>query len=131
MNENTEMKAPEAREMEPRDQPEVVLSPPVDICEDEQGITLTADLPGVTRERLTIQVDKDTLAIEGEVSIEAPEGMEMRYAEVRATRYRRGFTLSRELEADKISAAMKDGVLTLRIPKRAELQPRRIEVAVD
>jgi HSP20 family molecular chaperone IbpA len=58
-----------------------------------------------------------------------PEGMEALFAEVRATHFRRSFTLSRELETDKINAQMKDGVLTLKIPKRAELQPRKIEVS--
>jgi HSP20 family molecular chaperone IbpA len=57
-----------------------------------------------------------------------PEGMEALYAEVHSTLYRRSFTLSSELETDKIEANLKDGVLTLRIPKRAELRPRKIEI---
>ena len=55
--------------------------------------------------------------------------MEALYADVRATRYQRSFTLSNELDTDKISAEMKDGVLTLKLPKRAELQPRKIQVS--
>jgi HSP20 family molecular chaperone IbpA len=54
--------------------------------------------------------------------------MEALYADVRVTHYRRSFTLSGELEPDKIEASLKDGVLTVRIPKRAELRPRKIEV---
>jgi len=50
------------------------------------------------------------------------------YADVRATRYRRSFTLSGELDTDRIEASLKDGVLTLSIPKRAEFTPRKIEV---
>ena len=49
---------------------------------------------------------------------------------MRATRFRRSFTLSHELDTEQISAQMKDGVLTLQLPKRAELKPRRIEVGV-
>jgi HSP20 family molecular chaperone IbpA len=50
------------------------------------------------------------------------------YADVRSTRYRRSFVLSDELETEKTEATLKDGVLTVRIPKRAEVRPRRIEV---
>lgn len=93
------------------------LLPPVDIYEDETGFTLTADLPGVSKERLGVKVNGDNLLIEGEVAIPAPQGMELLYAEVLASSYRRSFTLSRELDASKIEANLKDGVLKLRIPK--------------
>ncbi len=107
------------------------LQPPTDIWEDADGITLVADMPGVSKDRLDIQVDKDTLSIEGEAKIDMPEGMKPLYADVRATRYRRQFSLSRELETDSIEASLKDGVLCLRIHKRAELRPRRIEVKAN
>jgi HSP20 family molecular chaperone IbpA len=111
-----------------RGRSEVVLRPAADIFENADGITLRLDLPGVSKERLAIQAGKDTLTIEGDIQIVMPEGMEALYAEVHSTRYRRSFALSGELEADKAEANLKDGVLTLRIPKRAELRPRRIEV---
>jgi HSP20 family protein len=60
-----------------------------------------------------------------------PEGIEPLYAEVHSTHYRRSFTLSGELEPEKTQANLKDGVLTLRIPKRAELRRRRIEVRAE
>lgn len=104
------------------------LRPPVDIFEDAEGITLMADMPGVSRDRLTIQVDQDNLLIEGDAQIRMPDGMQALYADVRTTRYRRSFALSSDLETDKIDATLKDGVLTLRVPKRPELRPRRIEV---
>ena len=106
------------------------LLPPVDIYEDETGFTLTADLPGVSKERLGVKVNGDNLLIEGEVSVPAPQGMELLYAEVLASSYRRSFTLSRELDASKIEANLKDGVLKLRIPKAEEARPRKIEIKV-
>ncbi len=109
-------------------QPEVFLRPLVDVYEDKSGLSLHADLPGVSNEHLNIQVDKDTLLIEGEASISMPENMEAYYADVRATRYRRSFSLSPELETEKIDASMKDGVLSLHIPKREQFKPRKIEV---
>ncbi|APZ43823.1 Hsp20/alpha crystallin family protein [Acidihalobacter ferrooxydans] len=109
---------------------ERVLRPAVDIIEDATGITLKADLPGTSRDRLEIQVEGDTLTLSGEVSIDIPDGMEALYADVSTTRYRRSFTLSKELDLDNIGAELKNGELTLRLPKRAEVQPRRIEVSV-
>ncbi|WP_296702390.1 Hsp20/alpha crystallin family protein [Thiocapsa sp. UBA6158] len=130
MSENTGMQAREPSEMQAARADEAALLPPVDIYEDAAGITLVADLPGVSRERLSVQVDKDTLLIEGEAAIEMPGEMEALYADLRTTRFRRSFTLSRELQADRIDAQMQDGVLTLKVPKRAELQPRKIQVNV-
>lgn len=75
-----------------------------------------------------MRVDHDTLSIEGEISISMPEGMEPIHADVRATHYRRSFLLSRELDSGRIDASLKDGVLTVRIPKLAEHQPRKIEI---
>ncbi len=107
---------------------EITVSPPVDIFEDAEGITLRADMPGVSKERLNIEVDRDTLLVEGQAHIDMPESMEALYADVRSTHYRRSFALSGELETDGIAASLKDGVLSLRIPKRAEVRPRKIEV---
>ncbi len=107
---------------------EIVLRPPVDICENAEGITLEADVPGISKDSLNIQVDRDTLRVEGNINVEVPEGMKALHADVRSTCYRRSFTLSRELETDKLAANLKDGVLRIQIPKRAEVRPRKIEV---
>ena len=107
---------------------EPALAPPVDIFEDQHGITVRAEMPGVAKDRLNIQADRNSLVIEGDAAIDMPPGMEALHADVRSTRYRRSFALSGELETDRIEASLKDGVLTLRIPKRAEYRPRKIEV---
>ncbi|HJS88468.1 MAG TPA: Hsp20/alpha crystallin family protein [Steroidobacteraceae bacterium] len=107
---------------------EAPARPPVDIFEDRDGITLLADMPGVSKDRLSLRVDGNTLVLEGQVQFELSEGTEALYADVRSSLYRRTFTLSGELETEKIDASLKDGVLTVRIPKRAELRPRKIEV---
>lgn len=106
------------------------MVPRVDVLEDQTGITLMADLPGVSREQLELKVDGDTLWIEGALSALAPEGLEATYVEVSVPRYRRAFALSRELDTSRIEANLKDGVLNLRIPKQAHAQPRRIPVQV-
>ena len=102
--------------------------PAVDIFEDAGGITLLADMPGVSKDRLDVKLDGDNLSIEGSVELDLPSEMRALWAEVNVPRFRRTFTLSRELDAGRIEANLKDGVLTLRVPKLAHAQPRRIEV---
>jgi HSP20 family protein len=118
---------PNLRSSDEAQQQRAVL-PAVDVYEDEAGITVLADMPGVPKNQLELKVEGDALSIEGQVQAQTPEGLEAVYAEVRVPRYRRSFTLSRELDATRIDASLKDGVLTLRIPKQAHAQPRRIEV---
>jgi len=111
-------------------EPDTVLRPSVDISEDAEGITLVADMPGVSNDRLDLHVENDTLLLEGEARLDMPEGMEALYADIRSTRYRRSFTLSKELDVEGIEAHLSDGVLSVRVPRRAEVQPRKIEVNV-
>jgi HSP20 family molecular chaperone IbpA len=111
-------------------QTEAAMIPSVDVFEDATGITLYADLPGVPKDKLDLQLEADTLTIEGEVALDVPEGMDAAHAEVSLSRYRRSFTLSRELDTGKVSAEFKDGVLKLRIPKAEHAQPRKIEIKV-
>ncbi|MBS0415795.1 MAG: Hsp20/alpha crystallin family protein [Proteobacteria bacterium] len=111
-----------------KDANERAVTPLIDVMEDESGITLLADMPGVPRDQLDLRVEGDTLHIEGRVQPGTPEGLEAIYAELRVPRYRRSFTLSRELDTARIDANLKDGVLSLRIPKQAHAQPRRIAV---
>jgi HSP20 family protein len=104
------------------------VAPAVDVFEDSGGITLLADMPGVSRDTLDIQLDGDSLTVEGRVELDLPADMRAVWAEVQVPRFRRAFTLSRELDASRIEANLKDGVLSLRVPKLAHAQPRRIEV---
>jgi HSP20 family protein len=106
------------------------LTPPVDVIEDPGGITLYADLPGVSRDKLQLQVEADTLTIEAESSLTAPEGLQSSHTEVGSARFHRVFTLSKELDTEKVSAELSQGVLKLRIPKAAHAQPRRIAIQV-
>ena len=111
--------------------PATEVRPPIDVVEDESGITLSADLPGLAKDRLQVRVDGDALMVEGEASLDVPTGTEPVYAEVPPLIvYRRSFTLSRELDGTRVNASLKDGVLTLRIPKTEAAKPRRIDVNV-
>lgn len=109
---------------------EATLTPPVDVIEDAQGITLYADLPGVSRDRLDLRVEADTLTIEAESGLALPEGLTAHHTEIGLAKFRRVFTLSKELDAEKVSAELAQGVLKLTIPKAGHAQPRRIQVDV-
>ncbi len=131
MTERTELAKKTDSEIQPAmKKNEPVMRPAVDIFEDEGGITLHADMPGVSKDHLKVKVEGDTLSIEGDAEIPMPEGMEPLYADIRATRYQRSFTLGSEMDTEKVEASLKHGVLTLRIPKREEHKPKKIEVRV-
>ena len=104
------------------------LVPPVDIFEDQEGITVVADLPGVPKEALAIHVEGDTLVIEGAVDLGETSQLQSVYAEVRSPQYKRSFVLSRDLDTERVTAGLNHGVLVLRVPKREQAKPRRIEV---
>ena len=110
---------------------EASLLPPVDVIEDSTGITLYADLPGVPRDKLQLRVEGDQLMIEGDIQLAVTQGMESTHAEVTLPRYRRAFTLSKELDAVKVSAELAQVVLRFRIHKEEHAQPRRIDVSVN
>ncbi len=110
---------------------EPALLPPVDVIEDTTGITLYADMPGVPKESLTLDVEGDQLSLGGAMALPLPQGMEPSHAEVQRSRYRRTFTLSKELDASRITAELAHGVLRVRIPKAEHAQPRKIAVQVN
>ena len=110
--------------------PQQALMPAVDIVENDNGITLLADMPGVSKERLNIRVDGENLTIEGSAEVQVPEQIELLHSEMRTPFFRRTFTLSRELDSAKIEASLRDGVLRMHISKAEEARPRRIEVNV-
>jgi len=107
---------------------EAALMPPVDVIEDANGITLYADLPGVSRDKLHLQVEAGTLTIDAEMDFALPEGLQSSHTEVGLGRFHRAFTLSQELDPEKVSAELSHGVLRLNIPKAEHAKPRRIAI---
>ncbi|WP_186016815.1 Hsp20/alpha crystallin family protein [Burkholderia gladioli] len=105
------------------------VTPAVDIVEDSEGITLWADLPGVSKAGLDLRVHDNRLTIDAQVSLPQTEGLRLQHAEWRAPRYLRSFVVSPHFDTARIEANLRDGLLTLRIPRRAEALPRKIEVA--
>ncbi len=103
------------------------FTPVVDIYETDEGLVLLADLPGVGKDKLSIDLKDDVLTITGEVPEPDFVG-ESLMAEFQAGGYIRQFTLGEAIDRTKIDAKLKNGVLTLRLPKAAKAKPHRIEV---
>jgi HSP20 family protein len=101
------------------------------VIEDEHGVRLWADLPGVAREDLEIRVHDGNLRIEASARVPTREGLRLQHAEVRVPDFARSFTLGPEFDSSKIEAKLNDGVLTLLIPRRDEARPRRIEITTS
>lgn len=135
MNDTTELARKDettvARREDDQSQRRITLTPPVDIFEDSQGVTLWADLPGVTKDRLDVKVHDGNLYIEAEAVVPTPAGLRLQHAEIRQPHFARAFSLGADFDASKIDANLKDGVLKLTIPRRDEARPRRIEVRTN
>lgn len=115
--------------IEPTKRTRTVFSPNIDIHETDDGLILTADLPGVKREDLSVDVKNSVLEIRAKGTAIPPPNAKLVYAEYRSGDFQRSFILSEDVEIDEIRAELKDGVLTLFVPKAKRLRPRTIPVS--
>lgn len=102
-------------------------SPLVDLEETEHAYVLEADLPGVKREDVRVELDGDELLIAGEVREREREGVVRRQARMTG-RFEYRATLPRDVDAERVEASLSNGVLTVRVPKSERVQPKRIEI---
>ena len=107
---------------------EDVFRPAVDVVEDADRITLTLDLPGVAQDAIDLSVDKNLLTVKGARKLERKDSEHYRRYERNAGAFERSFRLPPTVDVEKVEAAMKDGVLTLTLPKKPEAQPRTIKI---
>jgi HSP20 family protein len=114
------------RDREPTRAEEVFGAPPVDIFEDEDSLVVLADLPGIAPEGLDVRVEQRVLTITAHAE-PAPSGTAL-HREYELTNFFRQFQLPEEVDTARIQAELKQGVLTLRLPRVPKEQPRRIEV---
>ena len=103
--------------------------PQVDIYETKEGLWLWADMPGVDEQSLDVRLDNGVLTIEGQVDVKQYENVTPLYTEYNVGNYVRRFTLSNDVDSDRIVARMQNGVLALEIPKSERAKPRRIAVS--
>ena len=105
-----------------------VYTPDVDILEKSDAIIVLADIPGVGESNVDITLEKDVLSIYAKVEPEVPEKHQLLLAEYGVGDYQRSFTLSNEIDREKIEAMVKNGVLRLVLPKAKAAQTRKITV---
>jgi len=126
-----ELQVQRKREVETRQEstmPARVFMPVTDIFETDQALILTLELPGVAKDRVEVRVENDVLTIEARIDFAPYETLRPVYTEYNIGNYTRTFQLSSKIEQDGISAALKDGVMTLILPKAEKAKPRKITV---
>jgi HSP20 family protein len=111
--------------------PRAIVMPPIDIYETEEGLVLVADLPGVSPPTLELQVQDNRLTLLGRVATYPGEPGTARHEEFEQADYLRSFILSEEVDHDRISAKLVNGVLEVRLPRTPKSPPRRIQVTAQ
>jgi HSP20 family molecular chaperone IbpA len=103
--------------------------PVTDIFETDQALTVVLEMPGVDKGSVDVHVENDLLSIEGQVDLSKYRGLAPLYIEYNVGHYARSFRLSSKIDQDRITAELKDGVMTVTLPKAEKAKPRRINVS--
>jgi HSP20 family protein len=131
MADKQELQVQQKREVEKGQEtttPTRAFMPSADIFETEEALTVVLEMPGADRDNINVSLENGVLTVEGRINFGKYEGLEPVYSEYNVGPYRRSFRLSSKVDQDKISAEMRDGVITLILPKGEQAKPRRIEV---
>jgi HSP20 family molecular chaperone IbpA len=118
----------EAEKAQEQTRPLRAFLPTADIFETEDALTLILEMPGVDRSNIDVNVENGVLIIEGRIDLSKYEGLRPVYGEYNIGPFRRSFRISSQIDQEKIKAEMRDGVITLTLPKAEQAKPRRIEV---
>jgi HSP20 family molecular chaperone IbpA len=127
-----ELQVQQKREVEKKEEttvPARTYLPSTDIFETEQALTVVMEMPGVDKANVEISVEDSMLNIDGRIDFSKYEGLHPLYTEYNVGHYRRSFRLPSKIDRGSIGAEMKDGVLTVTLPKAEEAKPRRISVS--
>ena len=127
-----ELQVQQKREVEKRQESTIpwrVFQPVTDIFETDQALTVVLEMPGVNKESVEVGVENDVLTINGQIDFSKYEGLQPLYIEYNIGNYSRSFQISSKIDQDGIKAELKDGVMTLVLPKAEKAKPRRISDA--
>jgi HSP20 family protein len=127
-----ELQAQHKREVEKKQESTMPVRdfvPVTDIFETEQALTVVLEMPGVSKESVEVGVENDVITITGRIDSSKYEGLQPLYTEYNIGNYSRSFQISSKIEQEGIKAELKDGVMTLVLPKAEKAMPRRISVS--
>ena len=127
-----ELQVQHKREVESKEEstmPARLFLPQTDIFETSEALTLVLEMPGVDKGSVEVKVENDVLNIEGRVDFSNYDGLQPLYTEYNVGHYARSFRLSSKIEQEGISAELKDGVMTLVLPKAEKAKARKIKVS--
>jgi HSP20 family protein len=127
-----ELQVQQKREVETKEEstmPARLFQPQTDIFETSEALTLVLEMPGVDKGSVEVKVENDVLEVEGRVDFSKYDGLQPLYTEYNVGHYARSFRLSSKIEQDGISAELKDGVMTLVLPKAEKAKARKIKVS--
>ena len=125
-----ELQVQQKREVEKAKEPTTPMRaflPMTDIFETEDALTVVLEMPGVDRGNVDVSLKGGVLTVEGRINFNKYDGLQPVYSEYNVGPYRRSFRISSRFDQEKIRAEMRDGVITLILPKAEEAKPRRIE----
>ena len=126
-----ELQVQKKREQETREEttiPARIFLPNADIHETQDALTVILEMPGVGKDNVNVRVENGVLNVEGRLDLSKYQGLRPLYTEYNIGHYSRSFQLSSKIDQTKIGAALKDGVLSLTLPKAEETKPRKIDV---
>jgi HSP20 family protein len=132
MAERKELQVQKKRELETREEttiPARIYVPTADIYETADALSVVLEMPGVERSNVNVHVKDDVLRVEGRLDLSKYQGLQPLYTEYNVGHYARSFEISNKIDQSKISALMKDGVVTIVLPKAEQAKPRKIEVS--
>jgi len=127
-----ELQVQQKREVESKQEatiPARVFVPATDIFETDEALTVILEMPGIDKDKVDVKVENDVLTIEGWIDFSRYEGLQPIYTEYNIGNYARSFQLSSKIDQDRISAELRDGVMTLVLPKSERAKPRKIAVS--
>jgi HSP20 family molecular chaperone IbpA len=132
MSDSQELQVQQKREVDKKTEataPGRVFLPVTDIFETPETLTVVLEMPGVDRNSVGASVEDGVVTIEGRIDFSKYEGMQPMYTEYNVGHYARSFEISNKIDQSKISAQMKDGVVTIVLPKAEQARPRKIEIS--
>ena len=131
MASSQELQAQKKREIASKEEttiPARLFVPAADIYEAPDALTVILEMPGVEKSNVSISVEDGVLSVEGRLDLSKYQGLQPLYTEYNIGHYSRSFRLSSKIDQSKIAAEMKDGVLSLRLPKVEQAKPRTIQI---